>query len=85
MKRLERASIVSSFFPSEIVSQKPPPVFIVMTIDAEVFPVGPVGWIVSVVAVLVMDRQEMAVLILELPAAFGADQAVYLQGLFPVV
>jgi hypothetical protein len=56
-----------------------------VTIDTEVFPVGTVRRIVSVVAVFVMNGQEMVVLIFKLPSAFGTDEAVYFKGLFPVI
>ncbi len=56
-----------------------PAVLIFMTVDAEVFPVRSVGGIVVAVAVLVVDGQEVPVLLVELPAAFGADEAVDLK------
>jgi len=59
-------------------------VFIIMTVGAQVFPVRPVRGIVVVIAVFVMHRQEMSRLAIELSSAFGADEPVNLQGLFPV-
>ena len=53
-----------------------PAVLIFMAIDAEVFPVRAVRRIIVAVAVLVVDCKEVPVLLFELPAAFGADQAV---------
>ena len=51
-------------------------VLVVVAIDAKQFPVRAVGRVVFVVSVLVMDRQQMAVLPFELPAAFRADEPV---------
>ena len=56
-----------------------------MAIDAEVFPVGAVRRIVPVVAVFMMHCEEAPVFEIELPPAFGAYQAVALQGLLSVV
>lgn len=56
-----------------------------MTIDAEVLPVGAVRRIVPVVAVFMMHCEEVPVFEIELPPAFGAYQAVALQGLLPVI
>ncbi|HUO76656.1 MAG TPA: hypothetical protein VMU21_03680 [Thermodesulfovibrionales bacterium] len=58
---------------------------IIVTIDTEVFPVGTVGRIISVVAVFVMNGQEMAVLVFELPSAFGTDEAVQFKRLLPII
>ncbi len=58
---------------------------ILMTVDTEIFPVRPIGRIVPVVAILVMNGQKMAVLVFKLSSAFGAYQTMNLQGLFPVV
>jgi hypothetical protein len=52
---------------------------IVMAMDTEVFPIRPVRGIVVAVAVLVVDSKDVPVLLFELPAAFGADQAVDLE------
>ena len=59
--------------------------FIVVAVNAEVFPVAPVFRVVLVVAVPVVDGEEVEVVKLELPAAFGADPAMKLQGAFPVI
>ena len=53
--------------------------FVIVTVDAEVFPVGPVGRVVQVISVFVVDRQEMPRLFIELPPAFGADEAMDLE------
>ena len=59
-----------------IITKKTSAMLIIVTIDAEVFPVGTVKRIVSVVAVFVMNGQEMAVLVFKLPSTFGTDEAV---------
>ena len=59
--------------------------FIIVAIDAEVFPVGAVRGVIVMVAVLMMNGEEMPVFIIELPAAFGAYKSVYFKGLLPVI
>jgi hypothetical protein len=59
-------------------------VLIVMTVDAQVFPVGAVWRIVPGVAVPVMDGEKMGVPRVEFTTAFRANQTVNSQGLFPV-
>ncbi len=58
--------------------------FIIVAIDAEVFPVGAVGRIVVVVAVFMMDGEQMFVVFVKLPGAFRADQTMNLQRLFAI-
>jgi len=50
-----------------------------MTIGAQIFPVRSVRGIVVVIAVLVVHREEMPCLEIELSGAFGADEPVNLQ------
>jgi hypothetical protein len=50
--------------------------FIVVTVDAEIFPVGTIGWIIVVITVFMVDGEEMSVLIIKLPRALGADKTV---------
>jgi hypothetical protein len=59
--------------------------FVVMTINTEVFPVGAVKGVVAAIAVFMMHSEEIPVPCFKLPPALGADEAVYLQGLFPVI
>jgi hypothetical protein len=72
-------------FPCQVVSEKPPAVLVVMTINTQVLPVGAICRVIPVIAVLMMYRKKIPVLEIELSPAFGADQAVNLQGLFPVI
>ena len=58
---------------------------VLVAVDAEVFPVAAVGRVVVVVAVLVVDGQQVQAGRVELPAALGADRAVDLDGFGPVV
>lgn len=62
----------------------PPAMLIFMAIDAEVLPVRSIGRIVVVVAVPVVDCQEVPVFLFKLTAAFCTDQAVDLKGLLAV-
>jgi hypothetical protein len=77
--------LLLAFIVLQIVPQEAPAVFILMAIDAEVFPVGAVGGIIAGVPVLVVHGQELPIPVAELPAALGANQAVNLQGAFPVI
>jgi hypothetical protein len=74
-----------AFIVLKVVPQEAPAVFILMAIDAEIFPVGAVGGIIAGVPVLVVHGQQLPVPLGEFPAALGADQAVNLQGAFPIV
>lgn len=58
---------------------------VVMAVNAEVLPVAPVGGVVVMVAVPVVDGEEVKVVLVELPAALGADPAMELERAFPVV
>jgi hypothetical protein len=42
---------------------------VVMTIDAEIFPVAPIQWVVVMIAVLVMNREKMPRRLIKLPSA----------------
>ena len=68
-----------------MITEKPSAVLIVVTINAEVFPVGAVRGIISGVPVFMMDSQKVPVFRFKLPSAFGADEAVYFERLFPVI
>jgi hypothetical protein len=59
-------------------------VFVFMTVNAKILPVRAVGRVVGVVAVPVVDGEEMAFILLEFPPALGADETVDLQRLFPI-
>ncbi len=56
-----------------------------MTKNTEVLPVRAIEGVVPGIPVFMMDGQKMPVLKFELSPAFGANQAVDLQGLFPVI
>lgn len=59
-------------------------VLVVVTVDAEQLPVAPVGGVVFIIVILVMDGQFLQFLAGKLPPAFGADPRKDLQGLVPV-
>jgi hypothetical protein len=85
--RLTRESALSHellFGITQIIPEHPPAVLILVTVRAEVFPVRAVGRVIPMIAVLVMDRQEMLVILIELPRAFRADQPVNLKRALPV-
>jgi len=71
--------------PVQIVGKPTPGVLVIVTIDAEVFPVGAIRRIISGVAVFMVDSQKMPVFRFKLPSAFGTDEPVYFKRLFPVI
>ena len=52
---------------------------VVMTIDTEVLPVGAVRRVVAAIAVFMVHGEELPVLKIKFPPAFGANETVYLQ------
>jgi len=72
-------------FPLKIISKKPPAVFVVMTINAEVFPVRAIRGIVHAIPVLMMYCKKIPVFEIKLSPAFSTEQSVDSQGLFPVI
>jgi len=56
-----------------------------MTVNAEILPVRAIGWVIPAVPVFMVHSKKIAVFELKLSPAFGADQAVDFQGLFPVI
>jgi hypothetical protein len=60
-------------------------VLVFVTIDAEIFPIGAVRWIIPGIAILMMDGQKLTVLIGKFSAALGANHAVEFQGTFSII
>ena len=56
-----------------------------MAVDTQILPVRTIGGIVLGVSILMVNSQEVSVLLIELPSAFGADQSMNLQRKFPVI
>lgn len=54
--------------------------FVIVTVNAEVFPVGSVRRIIQVISVFVVNCQKMSRLFIKFPPAFGADEAMDLEG-----
>ncbi len=69
----------------QIVSKKLSAMFVVMTIDTKIFPVGPIRGVISVIPILVMNSKKISVLEIKLSATFGTDQAVNSKRLFPII
>jgi hypothetical protein len=61
-----------------------PRMFIVVTVETQQFPVAPVGWIVVVVVVLVMDRQFTQLCAAKFPSAPCTDPGIQLERLRPI-
>jgi hypothetical protein len=74
-----------SAFPFEIISEKSSAVLIFMTIDAEVLPVRTISRIMEAIPILMMHSKESPVFGIKFSPAFGADQPMYFQRLFPVI
>jgi len=58
---------------------------VVMAVGTKVLPVGTVRGVIVMVAVAVVDREEMGVGRIELPGAAGADEAVQAEGFLAVI
>lgn len=76
---------LSPTVPMQIISEHAPAVFVVVAIDTEVLPVGAVKRIVPAIAVFMVHGEEIPAFKVKLPPAFGANETVYLQRLFPVI
>ena len=70
---------------SQVVTEQPPAVFIIMAVHAKVFPVGAVWWVVSAVTIFVVHGQQVPCFLIKFSAALGAYESVDLQRAFPVV
>ena len=55
-----------------------------MAVNTQIFPVRAIGWIIVVIAVLVVYGQKMPVLILEFPRTLRTDESVNLERALPV-
>ena len=60
----------------KIIGEYPPLMFIIMAVDTEVFPVGTIRRVVVVIAVFVVNGEEVSVFIVKFTGALGADQTV---------
>ena len=69
----------SLFFSAQIVTEHSPAVFVVVAVNAQIFPIRTVGGIIPGISILVVYRQEMPILMIELPGTFGADEPVNLK------
>ena len=61
-----------------------PLMLIVVTIETEQLPVAPVGWIIIVVVVLVMDRELAQFLAVKFSSAVRTDPRKHLERLLPI-
>ena len=59
--------------------------FIVVAVNAQVLPVRPIGRVVQVISVFVVDSQEVSGLLIKFPAALGTDQTMDFEGPFSIV
>lgn len=79
-----RPCVPESGLTAQIVRQNSAAVFVFVTVDAEIFPIGAVGWIVVVVAVAMVNSQQVQGIGLELAGAFGADPTVKSERTFAI-
>jgi hypothetical protein len=82
---IRRMEVILLLFLIEIVPQKLPAVFVLVAIDAKIFPIGTIRGIIEGIAILVMHGQELPVSLSKFPPALGANHPVNLQGALPVV
>jgi hypothetical protein len=68
----------------QIVAQQAPAVLILVAVHAQVFPVGSVRRVIVMVAIFVMNGEELSVVFIKLPGALGTDQPMNLERPFPV-
>lgn len=84
--KLWRAALdLSLLFFGQILSEELAAVFVIVAVNAEIFPVGSIRGIIQVISVFVVDGQEMSRFFVEFPSTFGADEAVNLEGAFSIV
>ena len=76
---------LSLLFFCEILSKEFAGVFIIMAINAEIFPVRSIGRVIQVISVFVVDRQEMRCLFVEFPPTLGADEAMDFERAFSII
>jgi hypothetical protein len=71
--------------PRQVIPQQPPAVNILMAVNAEVFPVAAVGWVIPVIAVLVVHGQQVTMGDGKFPATPTADQTVQVKRTFSII
>lgn len=59
--------------------------FIVVAVDAQIFPVRTIRGVILRVSIFVVDRQEVSVFIAKLSCTFGTDESVNFERLFSVI
>ena len=74
--------VLSAF--TEIVPQHPLLMFLIMAVDTEIFPVGAVRRIVVMIAVFVVNGEEVSVRIIKFTGALGAYETVDAERLLSV-
>lgn len=50
--------------------------FIIVAVHAQVFPVRPVGWIVVVISIFMVNREQVSRFEVELSGTFGTNESV---------
>ncbi len=59
--------------------------FVVVAVNAQVFPVRSIGRVVQVITIFVVDGQEMPCLFVELSPAFGTDETMDFEGSLAII
>src|SRR5512139_956407 len=77
--RLVRPSRRSVVAAAQVVGEDVAAVLVVMAVGAEVLPIAAIGWIVVMIAVAMMDGQQMQGAGIELARALGADPSMQRQ------
>jgi len=63
---------------TQIIAEQPPAMFVIVTVNAEVFPVGTIRRIIGRITIFVMDGEEMPVSVLKLSSALRTDEPMNL-------
>ena len=53
--------------------------FVIMAVNAQIFPIRPVRRIIHVIPIFMVHRQEMPRFLIELSSTLGADETIYLE------
>ncbi len=73
------------FLIAQVITKKASAVFIVVAVDAQIFPVRTIRGVILRVSIFVVDRQEVSVFIAELSCTFSTDESVNSEGLLSVI
>jgi hypothetical protein len=82
--KIEPATKIPDKLFTEVVTQKPTTMLIIMTMIADILPIGAIGRIIIMIAILMMYGQLMQIGRVELTGALGTDPAMQLERFFTI-